>query len=153
MQRHIHRTENCNLTSYRVKKKRVRHGVVFAYYFFFVYSYRRTRSRACRTCVPPPGPGCRPSRTRPYTCRTVVHCVKDRLQIVRTLSDMFELTQAFISSVFDRSTLFCSQAYSLLLFFKQKNKNLFALKAHLTRYHDTLQYKPAPIKLVVKGTV
>jgi hypothetical protein len=96
---------------------RVRLRVVFAYY---IYSYRRIRSRVCRTCAPPPGPGCRPSRTRPCTFRTVVHCVKDRLQNVRTFSDMFELTQAFISSVFYRSTFIFSLAYSLIIVFKTK---------------------------------
>ncbi len=123
MQRYIHRTENCNLTSHRVKK-RVRLGVVFAYYSCFVYSYRRTRSRVCRTCAPPPAPGCRPSRTRPCTCRTVVHCVKDRLQNVRTLSDMFELTQASISLVFDQTTFICSLAYILLL--KKEKKEMYS---------------------------
>ncbi len=93
---------------------------------FYLYSYRRTRSRVCRTCVPPPGPGCRPSRTRPCTYRTVVHCVKDRLQNVRTLSDMFELTRAFISSVFDRSTFTCSLAYSSLFVFESKIQKFYS---------------------------
>jgi len=62
---------------------------------------------------------------------------------------MFELTQAFISSVFDRSTFIFSLAYGLLIVFKTKIQEFFRPESP----YDTLQYKPAPvhpIKLVVK---